>query len=201
MLRLPYGPSAWWVEDIDDPAAWAEGLRRFVAEEMPGSLLDAIPAEHSVVVRCTADAREEIGAALERVVPVAPAAFADDVEIAVRYDGPDLAEVADRTGLDVAGVVEAHSAVRYRVGFCGFSPGFAYLLGLDPVLQLPRRDHPRTVVPAGSVAIAAHYTAVYPSATPGGWHLIGTTDATIWDVAATPPARLLPGTPVSFRSI
>jgi KipI family sensor histidine kinase inhibitor len=106
--------------------------------------------------------------------------------------------VAAATGLEVAEVVDRHRRAAYRVAFCGFSPGFAYLTGLDPALHLPRRAEPRTRVPAGSVAVAGPYTAVYPRATPGGWHLLGTCGQRLWDPDADPPARLTPGTRVRF---
>jgi 5-oxoprolinase (ATP-hydrolysing) subunit B len=119
-------------------------------------------------------------------------------EIAVDYDGPDLAEVAARTGLTPDAVVARHAAQEYHVLAIGFRPGFAYLGPLDPALQLPRRNTPRPRVPAGSVAIAAGMTAVYPGASPGGWHLIGRTDATLFDPAADPPARFAVGDTVRF---
>jgi KipI family sensor histidine kinase inhibitor len=121
--------------------------------------------------------------------------------IPVRYggeDGPDLDEVATRTGLSRAEVVERHASVDYRVYLLGFAPGFAYLGVLPPELELPRRPEPRTRVPAGSVAIAGRQTAVYPFATPGGWHLLGRTDAVLWDPTADPPATLRPGDRVRF---
>jgi KipI family sensor histidine kinase inhibitor len=123
------------------------------------------------------------------------------LEVPVRYggtDGPDLAEVARRTGLTEERVVELHAGVVYRVYMLGFSPGFAYLGTLPDELALPRRDEPRTRVPKGSVAIAARQTAIYPSATPGGWHLIGRTDAPVWDITSDPPALLQPGRSVRF---
>ena len=91
-----------------------------------------------------------------------------------------------------------HSDATYRAAFCGFAPGFAYLTGLDPALQLPRRATPRTRVPAGSVAIAAGYSAVYPTTSPGGWHLVGHTDAVLFDADRDPPALIAPGTTVHF---
>jgi len=123
------------------------------------------------------------------------------VEITVRYggeDGPDLAEVAERTGLTPDQVVEAHAAVDYTCYFLGFAPGFGYLGVLAPELELPRRAEPRTRVPAGSVAIVGRQTAVYPSATPGGWHLIGRTEAVLWDVQREPASLLAPGDRVRF---
>jgi len=115
------------------------------------------------------------------------------------YDGADLGEVADGTGLTVEEVIARHVAGGYRVEFCGFSPGFGYLSGLDPALHLPRRHTPRTRVPAGAVAIAAGYSAVYPTVSPGGWHVIGTTTATLWNTDADPPAAMWPGRSVRFR--
>jgi KipI family sensor histidine kinase inhibitor len=123
------------------------------------------------------------------------------VEITVRYggsQGPDLSDVAEWLELSEAEVVRLHQSVEYRVYMLGFSPGFAYLGLLPARLELPRRETPRSRVPAGSVAIAARQTAVYPLATPGGWHLIGRTDAVLWDTARQPPALLAPGARVRF---
>lgn len=121
------------------------------------------------------------------------------VRIPVRYDGPDLEEVSTLTGLTAAELVRRHAEPEYVVAFCGFAPGFAYLTGLDPVLRLPRRATPRTRVPAGSVAVADEFTGVYPSESPGGWHLLGRTDAVLWDLRRDPPALLAPGTRVRFE--
>ncbi len=119
-------------------------------------------------------------------------------EIGVRYDGEDLEEVAERAGLAVEDVVARHAAPLYTVACLGFSRGFPYLEGLDPALHLPRRDSPRARVPAGSVAVAADMAGIYPRATPGGWHLLGTTDAVLFDESAEPPALLAPGDRVRF---
>jgi KipI family sensor histidine kinase inhibitor len=119
----------------------------------------------------------------------------------VRYDGPDLAAVAERAGRPEAEVIARHTAGDYRVAFCGFAPGFAYLTGLDPSLHVPRLARPRTRVPAGSVGIAGEYTAAYPRPSPGGWHLLGRTDADLWDLARAEPALLTPGTRVRFEAI
>lgn len=120
------------------------------------------------------------------------------VELPVRYDGADLSAVAKHTGLTTAEVVAVHTTPEYTVRFCGFSPGFAYLDGLDPRLHVPRYRSPRTSVPAGSVAIAGAFTGVYPRSSPGGWQLLGRTDAVLWDVRRDPPALLSPGTRVRF---
>jgi KipI family sensor histidine kinase inhibitor len=123
------------------------------------------------------------------------------VEIPTRYggpDGPDLDEVADRLGRSPADVVALHAGRVYVVHMLGFSPGFAYLGTLPPALALPRREVPRTHVPAGSVAIAARQTGVYPIASPGGWNLIGRTDAVLWDPGREPATPLEPGRRVRF---
>ena len=119
-------------------------------------------------------------------------------EITVHYEGPDLDQVCALTGLDREAVVAAHTRTPWRVAFAGFAPGFAYLTGGDPRLQVPRRAEPRTSVPPGSVALAGGYSAVYPRSSPGGWQLIGHTDVTIWDVDRDPPALLRPGAVVRF---
>ena len=113
--------------------------------------------------------------------------------IDVVYDGPDLAEVASLTGLSTAQVIHAHTATVWRVGFCGFAPGFAYLVDGDPRLRVPRRSEPRTSVPAGSVALAGEFSAIYPRQSPGGWQLIGHTEAVLWDLDRPNPALLTPG--------
>lgn len=133
----------------------------------------------------------------------APAAAEEPppLEVPVRYggeDGPDLAAVAAATGLASDAVIALHAGTIYTVLIVGFTPGFAYLGNLPPALELPRRATPRTAVPAGSVAIAARQTAVYPAATPGGWHLIGRTPLVAWDPAATPPTPFRPGRRVRF---
>jgi KipI family sensor histidine kinase inhibitor len=120
------------------------------------------------------------------------------VEIEVDYDGADLAEVAAATGLTADEVVAAHAGTVFTVAFCGFAPGFAYLSGLPPELHLPRRSSPRTRVPEGSVAIADAFSAVYPRSSPGGWHLLGRTQARLWDLARDVPGLLQPGDRVRF---
>lgn len=127
-----------------------------------------------------------------------PAAAPQTIEIPVQYDGPDLDEVCKLTGLTRDEVVAAHTHTPWRVAFTGFSPGFAYLCGGDRRLQVPRRSEPRTSVPAGSVGLAGEFSAVYPRSTPGGWQLLGHTDAVLWDVDRQPPALLQPGSTVRF---
>jgi len=123
------------------------------------------------------------------------------VEVPVRYGGaggPDLEDVARLHGLRPSDVVELHASVEYEAFFLGFAPGFAYLGPLPASLVTPRLDVPRPRVPAGSVAIAAEQTAIYPTDTPGGWRLIGRTELRPWDVSRDPPALILPGDRVRF---
>lgn len=121
-----------------------------------------------------------------------------EVQIPVVYDGEDLDFVAAHTGLGVAGVIEVHQQTQWYVGFCGFAPGFAYLVGDNTRLEVPRRGESRVRVPAGSVALAGTFATVYPRESPGGWQLIGRTALTLWDVTADPPVLLTPGTSVRF---
>ncbi len=124
-----------------------------------------------------------------------------EVIIPVRYNGEDLEDVARATGLSVGEVIARHSAPRYYAYALGFTPGFAYLGDVDTSLVLPRRSTPRVRVPAGSVAIAGAQTAVYPSSTPGGWHLLGTTTLVMFDPQRDPPALIRPGDLVRFEAI
>ena len=121
--------------------------------------------------------------------------------IPVRYDGIDLEAVATATSLTPAEVIARHTRRKYSVDLLGFVPGFAYLSELDKSLQVPRRAEPRPRVSAGSVAIAAAQTAVYPLDTPGGWHIIGRTETTMFDPARDPPALLRAGDTVQFESV
>ena len=200
MRVLPYGDQALLVE-LDpelDPLGLLAAVR---AAALPG-VGELVPAARTLLIRFDPGEVTAAGlrAAVAELIPqAAEGATAPPVVLPVVYDGADLDAVGQRTGLTVAEVVARHCAATYTVAFCGFAPGFAYLRGLDPVLQLPRLESPRTSVPAGSVAIAAEYTAVYPRASPGGWLLLGRTDARLWDLDRTPPARLTPGTPVRFR--
>jgi len=121
-----------------------------------------------------------------------------ELEIPVVYDGPDLGEVGQLTGVSPEEVVERHVAAHYTVGFLGFAPGFAYLLGGDEQLHVPRLPRPRERVPAGSVAIAGPYSGIYPRESPGGWRLLGRTSVTLFDPARNPPALMAPGDRVRF---
>lgn len=132
-----------------------------------------------------------------------------EVWIDVRYDGPDLPVIADLAGMSVEALVRRHSSITWRAAFGGFAPGFFYLVdarelaepgsGAEPLPPVPRLGSPRTRVPAGSVGLADRFCAVYPGASPGGWQLIGTTDAPLWDTERPDPALLAPGVTVRFR--
>ena len=189
---------AWLIDDVDTPPAWADALR---VMDVPG-VHEIVPAEATVVVRCIHERHEAIGRVLDMVVPAdATTRHEAPLTIDVVYDGPDIADLADAAQVSIDDVVRLHATGTYEVAFCGFSPGFGYLRGIDRRLHVPRRDTPRTSVPAGSVGIAAGYTCVYPSASPGGWYLIGHTAAPMWDVDRDPPALLNPGRLVRFRSV
>lgn len=207
---LPYGDAALLVEP-DDPAdvlPLAAAVRGLRAAE----LVDIVPAARTLLVRAGSPAglaalRPDLDRVFRAGVRAAAAPTTpgsenpiDDVLLDVRYHGPDLADTAAALGLDADGLVRAHTAGRYVVAFCGFVPGFAYLTGLDPALHVSRLARPRTRVPAGSVGVAGEFTGVYPRASPGGWRLLGTTDAPLWDADRDPPALLAPGTPVRFHA-
>ncbi len=123
------------------------------------------------------------------------------IEIPVAYDGPDMDEVATLSGISRSGVGERHSEPEYTVAFLGFSPGFAYLVGGDPALRVPRLSAPRRAVPAGSVALASEFTAVYPQSTPGGWRIVGRTDVSMFDPSRSQPSLLAPGDLVRFKPV
>ena len=142
--------------------------------------------------------------AVSRETEAAPAAEGALIEIPVCYGGelgPDLDDVAHRVGCSAAEVIELHTAPEYRVYMVGFVPGFAYMASVHERLALPRRRSPRTKVPAGSVAIAAGQTGIYPVETPGGWHILGRTPVLPFDPRRAPPVLFEPGDRVKFVSI
>ncbi len=193
-------------ESTAEVLAWTDALRE---ADLLG-VLDIVPASRTVLIkldgpRYQAPTRQRLGK-----LHLAPEAVEHSTEliegradlvIDVEYDGADLDEVARLTGLDPAQVVAAHTDTPWRVGFGGFAPGFAYLVGGDPRLNVPRRSEPRTKVPTGSVALAGEFSGVYPRESPGGWQLIGHTDAVLWDVERDNPALLTQGMWVQFRAV
>ena len=200
MRATPAGDAALLVE-ADGPAS---GLAAAIAAQGWPGVLDVIPGARTVLVTVRPGSWDL--AALGGQIQGLPYRDADPgdrpvAELPVCYDGPDLAEVARLTGLSTAEVITRHAAAEYTVGWLGFSPGFGYLTGLDPVLcGVPRLAEPRLRVPAGSVAIAGGLAAVYPSDSPGGWRLLGRTAAALWDPERDPPALLSPGMRVRFRA-
>lgn len=196
---LPAGPRALLVEV--GGAAEALDLAAWVRAEPTLRVDEVVPAARTVLLDGVADpaaARARVAAWPGPRSAAAPRLVAPEVEVPVRYDGPDLDLVAEAWGCSPEEVVARHTATPFTAAFCGFAPGFAYLSGLPPSLHVPRRDSPRPTVPAGSVALAGEYAAVYPTASPGGWQLVGRTGLTLFDLAADPPARLTPGTRVRF---
>jgi len=193
---LPAGERAVLVEvDGEDVLGLYAALRR----DPPPGAVDLVPAARTVLVTFDRTVTAADRSAL-RDRPADPAGPPGGplVVLPVRYDGPDLAEVARWAELDADEVARRHAAAVYVVAFCGFAPGFAYLAGGDPALRVPRRATPRTAVPAGAVAVADTWSAVYPRATPGGWQLIGRTATPVWAPDRDPPALLTPGTRVRF---
>ncbi|MFF6786783.1 carboxyltransferase domain-containing protein [Streptomyces sp. NPDC012510] len=200
MRTLPVGDHALLIEvgtGEEAEALHAELLRRRATGELAAA--EIVPAARTVLL----DGLDEPSRLAERLagwdVPPVPARAENVVEIPVRYDGPDLPDVASHWGVDVAEVARIHAAAEYHVAFCGFAPGFGYLTGLPR--EVPRRATPRTAVPAGSVALAGPYTGVYPRSSPGGWQLIGRTDTVLWDHTRVPAALLSPGTRVRFTPV
>lgn len=192
-----------WLLDFEDNSwvhRWAAAVRQ---ADLPG-VREVVPGLTTLLV--TGDPETTSAAtlrsALEGLRPdVDQSGHGERHVIDVRYDGQDLAEVSRLTGLTVAEVVTAHTGTPWQVAFCGFAPGFSYLVGGDARLHVPRRDEARVRVPAGAVAIAGQFSSVYPRVSPGGWQLLGQTDAVLWNSSADPPAVLRPGAVVQFRDV
>jgi len=202
------------VDEIGTQLAPADIAAAISAAHFPW-IVEVVPAARTVLVvfdpGSAADKDQRAGhlrelAALLETPALAAQSATDAAQlittIDVLYAGSDLADVAEFTGLSVDQVIATHQAGTYRVGWLGFSPGFGYLTGLDPALAaVPRLATPRVFVPAGSVAIAGGFAAVYPADSPGGWRLLGRTDAVMWDPDRDPPGLLSPGTQVRFRAV
>jgi KipI family sensor histidine kinase inhibitor len=196
---LPYGDRALLV-DVPDLAAVAAVRLALEGSPLPGQQ-ELVAAARTVLVvldrlPTANDAAALLGLSLE---PAAGPAEAPGIDLPVAFDGPDLAEVAELTSRSVPALVETLTSTEFTVAFAGFAPGFAYLTGLPPELHVPRRATPRTRVPAGSVGLAGPFAGAYPQASPGGWQLVGRTDAVLFDVDRNPPALLAPGARVRFR--
>jgi KipI family sensor histidine kinase inhibitor len=196
---LPARDDAVLVElaDLDETLALVASLD---ARPIAG-VVDLVPGARTLLVmfRPSAVSAAELAADLRsRPLDSVGSVDAPLRTVPVRYDGEDLSEVAGLLGLTPDEVVRRHTAAEYTVAFVGFAPGFAYLTGGDPLLDVPRRSSPRTRIPAGSVALAGTYSGVYPRESPGGWQLIGTTDLPMWDLGRDRPAYLEPGDRVRF---
>jgi KipI family sensor histidine kinase inhibitor len=188
------------VDSLDE----VEAVRAALADaDLPG-LVEIVPAARTVLASFSPGS-----AGLARLRPLLDtvdlsqriATAPREVVLQVHYDGPDLELVAQTAGTDVDGVIELHTGAEYKVAFCGFAPGFGYMVGLPSALQQPRLDNPRNRVPPGSVGIAGEFTGAYPTASPGGWRLLGHTDATLFDSHRDPAALLAPGDLVRFEAV
>ncbi|WP_457948676.1 5-oxoprolinase/urea amidolyase family protein [Pseudarthrobacter sp. alpha12b] len=175
---------------------------QLTAHPRPGQI-DVIAAAATVLI--TADSPQAVQALARHVSGLDLQAPAETdsmlVTVDVVYDGEDLDEVAALTGLGREAVVAAHAGQLWTAAFAGFAPGFAYLTGENSSLEVPRRHSPRTAVPAGAVALGGAYSAVYPRQSPGGWQLIGRTDAAMWDLNRENPALIRPGDTVRFNAV
>jgi KipI family sensor histidine kinase inhibitor len=200
---LPAGPAALLVE-VDGPdqvrALQAEIARQRAAGWAP-SLLDVVPAGGTILLDGIADQAAVVRDIRSWTIPPADPGRSSVTEIRCAYDGPDLAAVAEHWQVSVAEAVRIHTSIEHEVAFCGFAPGFPYITGIGREREMPRRDNPRTSVPAGSVALGGLYTGIYPRASPGGWQVIGHTDAVMWDLHRDPAALLVAGDRVRFIDV
>jgi KipI family sensor histidine kinase inhibitor len=189
-VRLrPYGDTAVLIdcESLDEAQRWFAALHEDV-EAVLGARTVLLRGEPATLRGVVAGARPATSAADSGA----------EIAVPVTYDGADLEEVAGLTGLSAREVVEAHTGTPWTVAFGGFAPGFSYLTGGDPRLRVPRRDSPRSRVPAGSVGLAGEFSGVYPRESPGGWQLVGRTGLSMWDSRRAQPALLVAGMTVRF---
>lgn len=195
------------LDDLSAARAWhGELTRRVEAGQLVG-VADVVPAARTVLVVAEhEDAVPALRAGIEAVDPTSvvadgAAGAVELVTIPVVYDGEDLAAAAAALRIDPAELVRRHTSEEWTVAFAGFAPGFGYCVGRQFAWDTPRRSEPRTRVPAGSVALAGEFTAVYPQDSPGGWQLIGRTDAVLFDPRATPPAPMRAGVRIRFEEV
>jgi KipI family sensor histidine kinase inhibitor len=199
----PAGPSALLVEvdSLSQVRALQAEIERQRASGWAPSLQDVVPAACTILL----DGLEDQAAAARDLrswtVPPVPADAGPVTEIRCRYDGPDLPAVAAQWNVSLAAAVRLHTSLEHEVAFCGFAPGFPYIAGLGPDQEVPRRDSPRQVVAAGSVAVGGRYTGIYPRDSPGGWQVIAHTDAVMWSLGRDPAALLVAGDRVRFVAI
>lgn len=199
MRLLPSGSTALLVEVADLAAVLA--LHAALSADPPPGVVDIVPAARTVLL-VTDPATTSLAAVADAVRATRPVPGArtggDAVELPVHYDGADLAELAALLDLSPQALVRRHTAGEWTVAFCGFAPGFGYLVQPGGDWDVPRRATPRTRVPPGSVALAGEFSGVYPRESPGGWQLIGRTDVAVFDLQREPAALLRPGARVRF---
>ncbi len=189
MKITAFGENAWLVTTDDPIGLWQRIDATHLEEVVPGAGTVLLRGEEHHVSASLA----QFDSAPPRRLDVSV------VTLDVVWDGPDLGDVARDSGMSADDVVAALRRITLTVEFCGFAPGFGYMTGLPEQLHLPRRPRPRPAVAPGSVAIAAGYCSVYPTASPGGWHLLGTCATVLFDPGADQPALLAPGTRVRLR--
>lgn len=186
-------------ENADLAAAAARAHALATVLEGEPDIEELVPGAASLLVLTRRGSADAVAAKLGNVEAPSLEGAARTHEVAVRWNGPDLADVAGLTGRTPSGLIEVLTATPFTVAFVGFQPGFPYLVGLPPDLHVPRLASPRTLVPAGSFAIAGPFAGIYPFASPGGWRLLGETDIALFDAQTVPPALLRPGDAVRLR--
>jgi KipI family sensor histidine kinase inhibitor len=195
---LPYGRNARLLECRD--LADAQAVQHWLAGQPAEMITELVPGARTLLLRLSAPLPAELADTLINIEPQPAIPRSGEVIIIdVRYDGADLQSISDHLKVSPEALIEHHAGQDWTVAFCGFSPGFGYLAPTERELRVPRRSSPRTRVPAGSLAIADHWSAIYPTESPGGWQLIGSTDVTLFDPTLDPPAALRPGMRVRFR--
>ncbi|WP_284980507.1 5-oxoprolinase subunit PxpB [Arthrobacter sp. efr-133-TYG-118] len=203
---LPCGDSAFLVElpELTAVVAYYRGLTGAGASagvSAPQGIIDVVPAARTVLVTFDPETIRpfEVRDWLESAEPAEGISGSGrEVTIEVSYGGPDLAEAAQFLGMSEDEMVKLHTGSEWTAAFSGFAPGFVYLVTTHERLRVPRRNTPRTAVPAGSVGLAGEFSGVYPRSSPGGWQLIGTTTAALWDASKAEPALIRPGDLVRF---
>lgn len=197
---LPYGRNARLLECAD--LADSQAVHRWLAEQRPAEIAEIVPGARTLLLRLRSPLSETLLRTMIDIdLPPISTKDSRPLVVDVHYTGDDLGQVCELLGLTVPQLIAHHTGQDWSVAFCGFAPGFGYLAPTDRSLPVPRRDTPRTRVPAGSVALADQWSAIYPTESPGGWQLIGSTDLELFDVDAEPPATLRPGMRIRFRDV
>ncbi|PZF58369.1 allophanate hydrolase [Curtobacterium sp. MCSS17_008] len=191
-------------DSLERVVAFRSGLQPDPAAVLPG-VHEVVSGARTLLVRFDPARTDPVRlrSALGQVVPVPAEATtdADPVVVPVRYDGEDLDDVASAADMSVEALVAWHTGQVWTSAFCGFAPGFSYCTGTEPSLAVPRRSTARTSVPAGSVALAGEFSAVYPRSSPGGWQLIGRTEVAMWSLDRDPPALAPAGTRLRYVAV